>query len=266
MVAESRRWHRESAQSGSDEGRDQPFPAAYSRTTRAGTPATTQWPGTWPRTTAPAATTTFRPMLAPGRMTAPAPIQQPGADRYRGVARPLAPDRHLGIAVAVVLVGDVDIRAGENIVTDQDRVVRDDVAAAPDHAAVAHPQHRAVAQVLAGQHARTQRDLRPDHGLVADLDPALAVDGAGREGHQGPGAERREPAPGTGVGSDHPSLLHDPPGLVDQVKDAARPRLRSVTRQETMTVLAASPRGQVSRARPAPRIRPPPRTRPAPPG
>ena len=53
-------------------------PASQRRTTRAGAPATTAWSGTSPRTTAPAATTTFRPIRAPGRITAPVPIQQPG--------------------------------------------------------------------------------------------------------------------------------------------------------------------------------------------
>ncbi len=43
----------------------------------AGAPATTAWSGMSPRTTAPAATTTFRPSRAPGRMTAPVPIQLP---------------------------------------------------------------------------------------------------------------------------------------------------------------------------------------------
>jgi hypothetical protein len=49
----------------------------WRRTTRAGAPATTQWSGTSPRTTDAAATATFRPMRAPGRMMAPVPSQQP---------------------------------------------------------------------------------------------------------------------------------------------------------------------------------------------
>ena len=44
---------------------------------RAGTPATTQWSGTWPRTTDPAPTTTWRPMQEPGSTIAPAPSQLP---------------------------------------------------------------------------------------------------------------------------------------------------------------------------------------------
>ncbi|GDY81535.1 hypothetical protein SAVCW2_07340 [Streptomyces avermitilis] len=55
----------------------QPSAGVQRRTTRAGAPATTAWSGTTPRTTAPAATTTFRPIRAPGRITAPVPIQQP---------------------------------------------------------------------------------------------------------------------------------------------------------------------------------------------
>ena len=48
-----------------------------SRTIFAGTPATTHRSGISPRTTAPAATTTLRPILAPGRMIAPAPSHEP---------------------------------------------------------------------------------------------------------------------------------------------------------------------------------------------
>src|SRR5258708_5071010 len=73
-------------------GRDQPDPATYSRTIRAGTPATTHRSGTVPRTTDPAATTTFRPMRAPGKTTAPAPSQVPepiDTDMFTGHCRPI---------------------------------------------------------------------------------------------------------------------------------------------------------------------------------
>src|SRR6266566_10087845 len=55
----------------------QPLPGMYSRTTLAGTPATTQQSGTSPRTTEPAATTTFLPTAAPGSTIAPAPSHVP---------------------------------------------------------------------------------------------------------------------------------------------------------------------------------------------
>jgi hypothetical protein len=52
-----------------------------SRTTFAGTPATTQLSCTGPRTTDPAATTTLRPIAAPGSTIAPAPSQEPAPMR-----------------------------------------------------------------------------------------------------------------------------------------------------------------------------------------
>ena len=105
-------------------------------------------------------------------------------------------DDLVGILVAVVLIGDVDIRPGEDIVPDQDRVVRDYVAAAPDHAAIPHPHHRVRPEVMAGHHACAQGDLGRDHGLVADVYPALAKHRSGRECHQGARAEGGEPAAG----------------------------------------------------------------------
>ena len=138
------------------------------------------------------------------------------ADRYRGVARPLAPDRHLRIGIAVVLVSDVDIRAGEDVSADHDRLMRHDVAAAPDHAPVADPQQRAFPQVLAGHHPGAEGNLCADHGLVTDLDPGFAEDGTGRECDQRPVAEGREPAAGRESAVIEPGLLHGPPGLVDK--------------------------------------------------
>ena len=42
-----------------------------------GTPAITLWSGNSPRTTAPPATTLWRPIRVPGRMIAPVPSQEP---------------------------------------------------------------------------------------------------------------------------------------------------------------------------------------------
>ncbi len=52
-------------------GRRQSSGSPSFRMTLAGTPPTMVWSGTSPRTTDPAATTTFRPMQAPGRITEP---------------------------------------------------------------------------------------------------------------------------------------------------------------------------------------------------
>src|SRR5262249_31793190 len=66
------------ATSSAGSGGFHPLPGTYSRTIFAGTPATTQRSGITPRTTDPAATTTFPPMTAPGNTTTPAPSQLPG--------------------------------------------------------------------------------------------------------------------------------------------------------------------------------------------
>jgi hypothetical protein len=55
---------------------------------------------------------------------------------------PLPPDRGVGIGVDVVLVGHVAVRSGDHVVADDDRAVGDEVAPAPDEAALADPQHR----------------------------------------------------------------------------------------------------------------------------
>ena len=59
---------------------------------RAGTPATTHRSGITPRTTEPAAITTFRPMRAPGKTIAPAPSHEPLpmlTGRFTGNWRPI---------------------------------------------------------------------------------------------------------------------------------------------------------------------------------
>ena len=59
---------------------------------RAGTPATTHRSGITPRTTEPAAITTFLPMRAPGSTIAPAPSHEPLpmlTGRFTGNWRPI---------------------------------------------------------------------------------------------------------------------------------------------------------------------------------
>ena len=108
--------------------------------------------------------TTLRPMHAPGSTTAPAPSQLPEPMRTAAFSGSCRADRDVRVGVAVVLVGDVDVRAGEHVVPDHQRVMRDDVAAPADHAAVPDPQHRHRAEVLAGHHPGRQGDERRRSG------------------------------------------------------------------------------------------------------
>src|SRR5690606_26154280 len=72
--------------------RYQPSPGECRLAVLAGTPAITEWSGNSPHTTAPPATTDCRPILVPGRMIAPAPIQEPepiSTGLLRGHCRPI---------------------------------------------------------------------------------------------------------------------------------------------------------------------------------
>ena len=64
------------------------------------------------------------------------------ADQDRDVAGPLGVHHLVRILVAVVLVGDVDVGPGVDVVSDLHLEVADDVAAPADHAPVADADHR----------------------------------------------------------------------------------------------------------------------------
>ena len=86
-----------------------------------------------------------------------------GADRHRRLGLVLHRDRALGVVVAVVHVGDVDVVAGPHVVADLDRQVPDDAAAGADQAAIADGDD-AGRQVGLVQHpAGRQRDAGVDH-------------------------------------------------------------------------------------------------------
>src|SRR5262245_11799025 len=116
----------------------------------------------------------------------------------------------------MVLIGYIHIRSGVDVIADIDRVVADDVAPATDHAAIADPQDRIRAKVVAGHHPRADRDLLGDYGLVSDLDPAFSVYGAGRKRDHRVLAESGEPATRCGLRRDGPGSLQSPPGVVHE--------------------------------------------------
>ena len=116
---------------------DPPEPSTQRCTMRAGTPATTQRSGISPRTTAPAATTTCSPICAPGQDHRVGPEPAARADADRRLGRPLAPDGLDRVLVGVVLVRDVDVGPGLDVVADHDLPVAHDVRAPADEAAAA---------------------------------------------------------------------------------------------------------------------------------
>ncbi len=82
--------------------------------------------------------------VVPGSTMAPAPSHEPSPITTGSSAGHCCADRHVGVGVHVVLVGDVAVRARHDVVADHHRPVGDDVAGPTDRAAGADAQHRAA--------------------------------------------------------------------------------------------------------------------------
>ena len=89
-----------------------------------------------PATTAPAAITTWRPIFEPGQHDRAVAEPAAVADRDRLVLPHLGPDRQVEVFVAVVLIGDVHVVAGPDVVADLDALVADDADALAERAAI----------------------------------------------------------------------------------------------------------------------------------
>jgi hypothetical protein len=124
------------------------------------------------------------------------------------------------IAVAMVLVRDVDVRTGVHVIPDLEVEVPDDVAATTDHAPVTDAHHWIRDHLLARHHPGRDADVGADQRVFADSDPALAEDGTDREGQAAAVTEEAE-LPGEPVTRPHCALPRDPPpGEVDEPIDS----------------------------------------------
>ena len=132
----------------------QPRPSTQRRMILAGTPAITQRSGKVPRTTAPGGHDHVLPDLGPGQDDHVGPEPAPRSDAHARLGGPLSPDGFDRVLVGVVLVGDVHVGPGLDVIADFDRPVPDDVRPAADHTAAPDPHHRIGRHLLAGRHAR----------------------------------------------------------------------------------------------------------------
>jgi hypothetical protein len=114
----------------------------------------------------------------------------------------------------MILVGDVDVRPGEHVVADDERVMRDDMTAPADHAPVADLEYRRGPEILAGHHPGREGDERADEGAGSDRDRAFPEHGPRRERDHRAAAERGEPLPGGRIGGHHAGPLHRFPAPV----------------------------------------------------
>ena len=134
----------------------QPSPSTWRRMTRAGAPAATQRSGSSPTTTELAPTTTWRADAGARQHHRAEPQPRPGAHHHRTLGHDLAGDRQIEVLVPVVLVRDVDVVAGPDVVADLDRQVPDDAAPLADQAAITDRHHAIRQAALPGHHAGRQ--------------------------------------------------------------------------------------------------------------
>ena len=118
-------------------------------------------------------------------------------------------DDLIGVFVAVVLVGDVDVGTGLDVAADVDGEVADDMAAPSDHGAVADADHRIGHHLLPGDHSGRQAHIRTHQRILADVHPLLAEDRTRGEREAASPAEGAKPigqavARAGGAMADHP--------------------------------------------------------------
>jgi hypothetical protein len=97
------------------------------------------------------------------------------------------------VFVPMVLIGDVHIGTGVDVVTDLQVEVAHDVAAPADHAPVPDPDHWIGDHLLAGHHAGRNAHMGADKRVPPDGNPLLTEDRPGRKGQTTPLAEGPEP-------------------------------------------------------------------------
>jgi hypothetical protein len=125
-------------------------------------------------------------------------------------------DDHVGILVAVVLVGDVDVRAGMDVVADLHLEVADDVAPPPDHAPITDTHHRVGDHVLTRDHAGRDAHVGTDQGVPTHSDPTLTEDRPGGEGEAAASTKPAESGSQAIVGPGRSVAGHPVPSAVDQ--------------------------------------------------
>jgi len=132
----------------------------------------------------------------------------------------------VGILVAVVLVGDVDVGTGVDVVPHLDLEVAHDVAAPPDHAPVTDADHRIGDHLLARDHAGRDAHVGSDQGVTTDVDPPLTEDGPGGKGQAAAGSEGPEPGCQPVAGSDGAVCRRPGPHGIDQRAEPPAPDRR----------------------------------------
>jgi hypothetical protein len=145
-----------------------------------------------------------------------AAMAQPGtvADRYWPFRHDLHGNREIEVFVAVILIGDVDMMAGPNVIADLDSQVTDDATPFTNEAPVADADDRISDHLLAGDHAGRKGDLRPKHRAFADVDVVLVEQRVRRKADHTVLSELAKPFAPAGVRTDRTQLGRDFPATM----------------------------------------------------
>jgi len=163
------------------------------------------------------------PEHGPGQDDHTRPQPTAVTDQDRNVAGPLGMDNLVRVLVPVVLVRDVHVGPGVDVVPDLQLEVADDVATATDHAPVADPHHRIGDHLLSWHHAGGDAHMGSDQCVATQSDPLFAEERSWRKGETGTGSERAEPGCHTVAGSDGAVPGRPAPSGVDQRAEPAPP-------------------------------------------
>ena len=209
----------------------------------------------------------------PGRHDGVIPERRPGqddhvgpepaarTDRDRGDRRRLPADRLVGVLVGVVLVGDVDVGTGLDLVAQLDGPVPDQVRAATDDAAAPDLDDRRCQHRLAGPDPRGQADVGADQRLIADRQVSLVVDDPLGRQQRRSAPEVTELARVAIVGAHRGDLVEVAPGCANPCAEPAPPA-QPVCHRGHASAGSLTARARIDDARSAyPRGRPPERRR-----
>ncbi len=150
-----------------------------------------------------------------------------GADADRGLGDPLLSDGKVDVVVAMVVVGDVHVGSGGDVVLDDDAQATVDRASPPDVAPIADGDDgRPVRGEALLRETGGKADMRSYEGGLAHRDPSLVDDCPGGKRETAAGAELSIPSAPLVVGRNGPDGRHPGPRSMDESGGEGAPSRR----------------------------------------
>lgn len=121
---------------------------------------------------------------------------RPVSDGNGALGHRLLGDRPGHVAIVMILIGDVDMVTGPNVVADFDIEMSHDAAALSNQAAVTNFNYRVRDALLPRNHSGGKSDMGPDHGARSNVNELFVEQRVGGKANDAVLAERTKfPAP-----------------------------------------------------------------------